>query len=343
MGKAKFGIFGDGKEVAQIAMAKVFRNGDFRSGYYRDQTFMMAINELSLTAYFAQLYAHTSVEAEPDSAGRQMTGHFATRMLDENGKLKPLAKLKNSSADISPTAAQMPRLLGLAQASKLFRENPDLKNFKDLSINGNEIAFGTIGNASTSEGMFLEAINAAGVLQVRMLMSVWDDEYGISVPKEYQTTKGSISKILAGFQRNKAEKGFEIFTVNGWDYEELCRTYEKAEKICREEHVPVLVHVTEMTQPQGHSTSGSHERYKSKERLAWEKDHDCIRKMREWIIDQGIASAGELDNIEKEAKATAKAAKDAAWKAFTGDTQKRQRKLMPLLAKASENFPEVIE
>jgi len=343
MGKAKFGIFGDGKELAQIAMAKVFRNGDHRAGYYRDQTFMLAIGEMVLANYFAQLYAHTSVEADPASAGRQMTGHFATRMLDERGQLKEISKLKNSSADISPTAAQMPRLLGLAYASKLFRQNEALKQFSNLSSNGNEIAFGTIGNASTSEGMFFEAINAAGVLQVPMLISVWDDEYGISVPKEYQTTKGSISKILSGFQRSKKEKGFEIFTARGWDYEELCRVYEQSEKICREEHVPVLVHVTEMTQPQGHSTSGSHERYKTKERLGWEKDHDCIFKMREWIIDQGIGTAGELDSIEKEAKASAKAAKDSAWKAFTADTQKSQRKLMLLLEKAVENFPEVIE
>ena len=335
MGKAKFGIFGDGKEVAQIAMAKVFRNGDFRSGYYRDQTFMMAINELSLSAYFAQLYAHTSAEAEPASAGRQMTGHFATRMLDDNGKLKSLSKLKNSSADISPTAAQMPRLVGLAQASKLFRENSELKNFSDLSSNGNEIAFGTIGNASTSEGMFFEAINAAGVLQVPMLMSVWDDDYGISVPKEYQTTKGSISKILSGFQRSKNEKGFEIFTVKGWNYEELCRTYEQAEKVCREEHVPVLVHVIEMTQPQGHSTSGSHERYKSKERLEWEKEFDCIRKMREWMIEQGIALPETLDIIEKESKAVAKGAKDKAWHAFEVDTQKSQKALLAILNKGT--------
>jgi TPP-dependent pyruvate/acetoin dehydrogenase alpha subunit len=286
MGKAKFGIFGDGKELAQIAMAKVFRNGDHRAGYYRDQTFMLAIGEMVLTNYFAQLYAHTSVDADPASAGRQMTGHFATRMVDERGQLKELSKLKNSSADISPTAAQMPRLLGLAYASKLFRENPELKKFSNLSANGNEIAFGTIGNASTSEGMFFEAINAAGVLQVPMLISVWDDDYGISVPKEYQTCKGSISKILSGFQRSQKEKGFEILTVKGWDYEDLCRVYLRAEKICREEHVPVLVHVVEMTQPQGHSTSGSHERYKSKERLAWEKEHDCIRKMRGWLVDQ---------------------------------------------------------
>lgn len=343
MGKAKFGIFGDGKEVAQIAMAKVFRNGDHRAGYYRDQTFMLAIGEMVLSNYFAQLYAHTSVEADPASAGRQMTGHFATRMLDERGQLKEISKLKNSSADISPTAAQMPRLLGLAYASKLFRQNKELTVFDNLSIHGNEIAFGTIGNASTSEGMFFEAINAAGVLQVPMLISVWDDEYGISVPKEYQTTKGSISKILAGFQRNKTEKGFEIFTANGWDYEELCAVYEKAEKICREEHVPVLVHVKEMTQPQGHSTSGSHERYKPKERLAWEKEYDCILKMREWTVSKGIASPDEMDSIEKEAKASAKAAKDAAWRAFTADNQKSQKRLMSLLLKAREEFPEIAD
>lgn len=343
MGKAKFGIFGDGKEVAQIAMAKVFRNGDHRAGYYRDQTFMLAIGEMVLSNYFAQLYAHTSVEADPASAGRQMTGHFATRMLDDRGQLKELSKIKNSSADISPTAAQMPRLLGLAYASKLFRHNKELEKFSNLSINGNEIAFGTIGNASTSEGMFFEAINAAGVLQVPMLMSVWDDDYGISVPKEYQTTKGSISKILSGFQRTKSELGFEIFTVNGWDYEALCRVYEKAERICREEHVPVLVHVTEMTQPQGHSTSGSHERYKPKERLAWEKEHDCILKMRNWMIAKEIASSQELDGIEKEAKAVAKVAKDFAWKAFTADNQKSQKQLMSLLTKAKEEFPAIAE
>jgi TPP-dependent pyruvate/acetoin dehydrogenase alpha subunit len=343
MGKAKFGIFGDGKEVAQIAMAKVFRNGDHRAGYYRDQTFMLAIGEMVLANYFAQLYAHTSVEADPASAGRQMTGHFATRMLDERGQLKEISKLKNSSADISPTAAQMPRLLGLAYASRLFRLNPELKQFSNLSTNGNEIAFGTIGNASTSEGMFFEAINAAGVLQVPMLMSVWDDDYGISVPQEYQTTKGSISKILSGFQRNQKEKGFEIFTVKGWDYESLCKVYERAEKICREEHVPVLVHVTEMTQPQGHSTSGSHERYKSKERLTWEKEHDCIKKMREWILDQGIAASEELDALEKEAKVSAKLAKDSAWKVFTAENQKSQKKLMAMLIKASESFSEIAD
>ena len=343
MGKAKFGIFGDGKEIAQLAMAKVFRDGDFRAGYYRDQTFMFAIGELTLQQYFAQLYAHTSVEADPASAGRLMNGHYATRLIDELGALKPLAKLKNSSADVSPTAAQMPRLVGLAYASKLFRHNPGLRNFSDLSNRGNEVAFGTIGNASTSEGMFFEAINAAGVLQVPMLVSVWDDDYGISVPQEYQTTKGSISKILVGFQRTKSEKGFEIFTVKGWDYHELCKVYEAAEKVCREEHVPVLIHVVEMTQPQGHSTSGSHERYKPKTRLAWEKEFDCIRKMREWMLNEGIGSVDELDSIEKEAKGTARAAKEAAWRSFNEEIQKDQRELSLLLEKGESEYPELVE
>lgn len=341
MGKAKFGIFGDGKELAQIAMAKVFRKGDHRAGYYRDQTFMLAIGEMTLHHYFAQLYAHTDVEADPASAGRLMNGHFATRMLDEKGGLKNIAQLKNSSADISPTAAQMPRLVGLAYASKLFRNNPGLHTYTDLSNQGNEIAFGTIGNASTSEGMFFEAINAAGVLQIPMLISVWDDEYGISVPKEYQTTKGSISKILAGFQRNKDGKGYEIITARGWNYEELCSAYEKAEKICREEHVPVLVHVVEMTQPQGHSTSGSHERYKSKERLAWETEFDCIRKMREWIINQNISSADELDDVEKAAKATTKRIKDQSWKRFNEGIQRDQQELVILLEQAVAQYSEL--
>jgi 2-oxoisovalerate dehydrogenase E1 component len=341
LGKAKFGIFGDGKEIAQIAMAKVFRNGDFRAGYYRDQTFMLAIGELTLEQYFAQLYAHPDVEADPASAGRLMNGHFATRMSDENGALKELAKLKNSSSDVSPTAAQMPRLLGLAYASKLFRQNSELAKYKDLSNNGNEIAFGTIGNASTSEGMFFEAINAAGVLQVPMLTSVWDDDYGISVPNEYQTTKGSISKILEGFQRSEEDKGFEIYTVKGWDYEALCEVYRRAEKVCRDEHVPVIIHVNEMTQPQGHSTSGSHERYKSKERLQWEADFDCIRKLREWIIEQGFASPDEMDRIEKEAKARAKAARDGAWKAFVADMNQDHQSLLKLLEAATEINPEV--
>jgi 2-oxoisovalerate dehydrogenase E1 component len=336
MGKAKFGIFGDGKEVAQLAMAKVFKNGDFRSGYYRDQTFMFAIGELTVQQFFAQLYAHTDIDAEPASAGRLMTGHYATRMLDESGQLKDLTKSKNSSADISPTAAQMPRLVGLAYASKLFRNNPELKQYKNLSVNGNEIAFGTIGNASTSEGMFYEAINAGGVLQVPMLVSVWDDGYGISVPAEYHTTKSSISKVLEGFRRNDTEKGYEIFLAKGWDYPGLLLTYQQAEKVCREEHVPVLIHVEEVTQPQGHSTSGSHERYKSKERLQWEADHDCLLKMREWIINEVLVLPEEVDEIEKEAKLAARDAKDKAWKAFNVDIQKDFKEILEILNSAIE-------
>ena len=343
MGKAKFGIFGDGKEVAQLAMARVFKPGDFRSGYYRDQTFMFAIGELTLQQYFAQLFAHPDVVADPASAGRLMNGHYATRMLDERGELRDLTKLKNSSADISPTASQMPRLVGLAYASKLFRNNPGLAAFTELSTKGNEIAFGTIGNASTSEGMFFEAINAAGVLQVPMLTTVWDDGYGISVPAEYQTTKSSISKILAGFQRGNGDEGFEILTVHGWDYEALCKTFEKAEKICREEHVPVILHVTEMTQPQGHSTSGSHERYKSKDRLAWESSNDCILKMREWILENEMSSPEELGNLEKEAKAFAKAEKEAAWKDFNKGIEIDQRELEGYLDQAASQFPEIEE
>ncbi|KAA9332780.1 alpha-ketoacid dehydrogenase subunit alpha/beta [Adhaeribacter soli] len=334
MGKAKFGIFGDGKEVAQLAMAKYFQPGDFRSGYYRDQTFMFATGELTVQQYFAQLYAHTDVEAEPATAGRAMNGHFGTRSLDADGNWKDLTKLKNSSSDISPTGGQMPRLVGLAYASKLYRQNPDLKGFDKFSVNGNEVAFGTIGNASTSEGMFFEAINAGGVLQIPMLVSVWDDGYGISVPAHYQTTKGSISEILAGFQREaKGEQGYEIFKVKGWDYQALCETYEKAVAVCREEHVPVLVHVEEMTQPQGHSTSGSHERYKSKERLAWEEEFDCLKKMREWILESGYANAEALDTIESEAKEAVKQARAAAWNAFTAGIKADHDKCQELLNK----------
>jgi len=343
LGRAKFGIFGDGKELAQIAMAKIFRNGDFRAGYYRDQTFMMAIGELTTQQYFAQLYAHTDVVADPASAGRLMNGHFATRMLDERGQLKELSKLKNSSSDVSPTAAQMPRLLGLAYASKLFRNNTQLHQYTNLSTNGNEIAFGTIGNASTSEGPFFETINAAGVMQVPMLVSVWDDGYGISVPQEFHTIKQSISKALSGMQRNENEKGFEIFVTYGWDYEHMISTYEKAEKICRVEHVPVLVHVVEITQPQGHSTSGSHERYKPKERLAWEKKFDCITKMREWILSCGLCSEEEINELEREGKAAAKAAREAAWRDFNNDIQRDQQALLRVLGNLTEEIPGVRE
>ena len=337
MGKAKFGIFGDGKEVAQIAMAKAFKKGDFRSGYYRDQTFMFAIGQLSVQEYFAQLYAHTDVEAEPASGGRSMNGHFGTRLLDENGEWKKQTEMKNSSADISPTAGQMPRLLGLAYASKLYRQNKDLHQFSDFSITGNEVAFGTIGNASTSEGPFFESINAAGVLQVPMVMSVWDDEYGISVPKEYHTTKGSISEFLAGIQRTKDKPGFEVFVVKGWDYMALVETFEKAAKIAREEHVPTFIHVVEMTQPQGHSTSGSHERYKSKERLQWEADFDCLKKMREWILENELAQEADLDIIEKEAKEGAKSAKTAAWNAFMQDIKAEQNEAIAAIEKCAED------
>ena len=340
MGKAKFGIFGDGKEIAQIAMSKVFRAGDHRAGYYRDQTFMFAIGALTVQQYFAQLYAHTDVEADPASAGRLMNGHYATRMVDEKGQLKNLAEHKNSSGDISPTAGQMPRLLGLAYASKLFRQNPQLHALTHLSRNGDEIAFGTIGNASTSEGMFLEAINAAGVLQIPMLTSIWDDAYGISVPQEFHTTKSSISKALAGLQRTENEKGFEILNVKGWDYPALIEMYQKAERICREEHVPVLLHVEELTQPQGHSTSGSHERYKSKERLAWEVEFDCNKKMREWIISEVMVLPEEIDSIESEARQSAKDARDRAWKAFMEDIRKDQHFVTETIIKAEEESPE---
>ncbi|GAA4436661.1 alpha-ketoacid dehydrogenase subunit alpha/beta [Pontibacter saemangeumensis] len=332
MGKAKFGIFGDGKEVAQLAMAKFFLPGDFRAGYYRDQTLMFAIGELTLQQYFAQLYAHTDAVADPSTAGRCMNGHFGTRSLDQEGNWKNLMEIKNSSADVSPTAAQMPRLLGLAYASKLYRQNPGLQGLNQFSRNGNEVAFGTIGNASTSEGMFFEAINAAGVLQVPMLVSVWDDGYGISVPAEFQTTKGSISEILAGFQRNsEEEQGYEIFKVKGWDYMALCETYEAAVRVCREQHVPVLVHVEEMTQPQGHSTSGSHERYKPEARLAWEAEYDCLKKMREWIIDNGISTSEQVDKIEAEAKEAVRTARGLAWNALLGSIKKDQNEALRLL------------
>ncbi len=331
MGKAKFGIFGDGKEVAQLAMAKYFQPGDFRAGYYRDQTFMFAIGELTLQQYFAQLYAHADADAEPATAGRCMNGHFSTRSLDEDGNWKNLTEIKNSSADISPTAAQMPRLLGLAYASKLYRHNPDLQDYTNFSISGNEVAFGTIGNASTSEGMFFEAINAAGVLQVPMLVSVWDDGYGISVPSEYQTTKGSISKIMAGFQRDEQESGYEIYTVNGWDYAALCNIYAHAVEICREQHVPILIHVQEMTQPQGHSTSGSHERYKTKERLAWEEDHDCLKRMRKYILANEYATTDQLEKLEAEGRETVRQARLAAWNDYIGGIKNDHTEALTML------------
>ena len=335
-GKAKFGIFGDGKEVPQLAWAKAFKNGDWRSGYYRDQTFMMAIGKLTIEQFFAGLYGHTDINADPMSGGRQMGGHFSTHTLNEDGSWKNLAEEKNSSADISPTAGQMPRLLGLALASKMFRNIKSLKNSSNFSINGNEIAWGTIGNASTSEGLFWETINAAGVLQVPMVMSVWDDEYGISVHAKYQTTKENISEILKGFQRNDKEDGFEIIRVKGWDYPELMDVYSRAASIAREEHVPVLIHVQEVTQPQGHSTSGSHERYKSTERLDWEADFDCNKKMREWMIASGIANDETLSEMEKEIRKEVRDGKKAAWEAFLAPQKKEQKEALLLLNKLAE-------
>lgn len=311
-GKAKFGIFGDGKELPQLAMAKAFEKGDHRSGYYRDQTFMMALGALTPQQLFSGLYAHTDPEAEPMSAGRQMGGHFNTDFLDLKGNWLSQTDRYNSSSDVSCTAAQMPRLVGLAMASKLYREE---SGFKDeiFSVNGNEVAWGTIGNASTSEGLFFESINAAGVHQIPMVISVWDDGYGISVDNSYQTTKESISEALFGFKRTTQKKGFEIFEVKGWDYAALIDTYQKASQLARNHHIPVLVHVTELTQPLGHSTSGSHERYKSKERLEWEQKHDCNLRFREWIVRSNLATTEELDAIDKVAEQTAKEAKNTAW------------------------------
>jgi pyruvate/2-oxoglutarate/acetoin dehydrogenase E1 component/TPP-dependent pyruvate/acetoin dehydrogenase alpha subunit len=312
-GKAKFGIFGDGKEVAQLAMAKAFKKGDWRSGYYRDQTFMFATGMSNLKEFFAQLYAHPDVKKEPASGGRQMNCHYATRFLDDDGNWLNQVEAKNCASDISTTAGAIPRLLGLAYASKLYRQNKELAYLDKFSINGNEVAFGTIGNGSTSEGAFFETFNAAGILQVPMAVSVWDDAYAISVPASLQTTKEDISEILKGFQREKGTNGFEIFKVRGWDYVALCETYERAIALCRDEHVPVLIHVTEMTQPQGHSTSGSHERYKSKDRLAWENDHDCLVKMREWMITTAIATNEQLEEIETEAKKYVRECQREAW------------------------------
>ncbi|MBO6607430.1 thiamine pyrophosphate-dependent enzyme [Psychroserpens sp.] len=335
-GKAKFGIFGDGKEVPQLAWAKAFKNGDFRSGYYRDQTFMMAIDQLNIQQFFAGLYAHTSIDADPMSAGRQMGGHFGTHSLDENGEWKDLTAQKNSSADISPTAGQMPRLLGLAQASKIYRNVKGI-NAAKFSVEGNEIAWGTIGNASTSEGLFFETINAAGVLQVPMVISIWDDEYGISVHAKHQTTKENISEILKGLQRDEDNNGYEILRVKGWDYPALVETYQKAEHIARTEHVPVMIHVTELTQPQGHSTSGSHERYKSKDRLAWEAEYDCVVQMRHWMIANNIATEDELNDLDKAIKKQVRDGKKAAWNAYLDPIINAQKEALAYMTAAAEH------
>lgn len=334
-GKAKFGIFGDGKELPQIVMSNYFQNGDFRAGYYRDQTLMMAIGGLTIEQFFAQLYANPDIEHDPNSGGRQMNAHFATRLLNEDGTWKSQTEMKNTSADLSPTAGQMPRLLGLAQASKIYRQSEDLQDHTKFSKNGNEIAWGTIGDASTSEGYFWETMNAAGVLQVPMVVSVWDDGYGISVSKKYQTIKESISKALRGFKRTKNQSGFEIITVKAWDYRKLHTAYEKASTIARDEHVPVLVHVEEVTQPQGHSTSGSHERYKSEERLEWEEKHCCNNQFRAWILSEGIATEDELDKIEEETRDEVKTKQKEAWRAF-------QEPIIEQKEKLNEHFDQLI-
>ncbi len=337
-GKAKFGIFGDGKEVPQLAMAKAFKKGDFRSGYYRDQTFMFALGIHTAQEFFAQLYAHADVEAEPMSAGRSMTGHFATRSLDEAGNWKNLTESYNSSADVSPTGSQMPRLVGLAQASKLYRQLDDLHQFENFSKKGNEIAFGTIGNASCAEGLFWESVNAAGVLSVPMLLSVWDDDYGISVSNKYQLTKQNLSELLQGFKRKgRSKEGYNLYTVKGWDYPSLVETYTKAAASVRKEHIPAIIHVIELTQPQGHSTSGSHERYKSQERLQWENDHDCIKRMGEWMLEQELLSDADLEIIDSEERQNVADARDRAWKAYLEPIQKERSFVTGLIDEMNNN------
>ena len=335
-GKAKFGIFGDGKEIVQIALAKAFRKGDFRSGYYRDQTLMLALGELTLQEFFAQLYAHADVEAEPATAGRAMNGHYATRLLNPDGSWKNLTEAYNSAADVSPTASQMPRLVGLAYASRLYRELDELKSFTQFSDHGNEVAFGTIGNASTAEGMFWEAVNAIGVLKAPAVITIYDDGYGISVTNEHQMVKQDIGALLSGFQRNPGEHdGYDIYRVRGWDYPALIETYRQAADTARQEHVPALIHVVELTQPQGHSTSGSHERYKPKERLEWEDEHDALRWLRIWIIEKGFASASDLDEMEKEDRRQVEAARKAAWQAYLTPIQQEARAVARLIEQAA--------
>jgi 2-oxoisovalerate dehydrogenase E1 component len=336
-GKAKFGIFGDGKEVAQVAMARYMSNGDFRAGYYRDQTIMFALGLSDVQKFFAQLYAHPSVDHEPSSAGRSMNGHFGTRLLDNEGNWLPQTDRINISSDISPTAGQMPRALGLAFASKVYKSNKDLHQNTTFSKKGTEISWATIGNASTSEGHFWETINAAGVMQVPLLVSIWDDDYGISVHAKHQTTKQNLSAILSGFKTDKFGTGIELITVNGWDYPALINAYKKAAEICRKKHTPVVVHVKELTQPQGHSTSGSHERYKSKERLAWELDHDCVSKMRSWLIENKIAEDSDIASLEKLAENEVKESKRAAWTAFSNEIKTEVTETVALLKNIDSN------
>ncbi|MBS1655480.1 MAG: transketolase, partial [Bacteroidetes bacterium] len=342
-GKAKFGIFGDGKEVAQVAMAKFFQPGDYRSGYYRDQTFAFAIGLTDAEQYFSQLYADPDINHDPFSAGRQMNAHFATRNADENGNWLDLAHIKNCVADMAPTAGQIPRSLGLALASKSFREVEVLKQFKGLSDNGNEVCFATIGDAATSEGHFWEAVNAAGVLQVPLCFFVWDDGYGISVPKKYQTTKGSISEALKGMQKKEGTNGLNIYKVKGWDYASMCEVFEEGIRQARELHIPCVFHVEELTQPQGHSTSGSHERYKSPERLQWEREWDGIKKMREWILENSLANEDELVHIELEAKNAVMQGKNSAWLKYITPIKSQAEKTIELLSSLMVSVPDKAE
>jgi pyruvate/2-oxoglutarate/acetoin dehydrogenase E1 component/TPP-dependent pyruvate/acetoin dehydrogenase alpha subunit len=344
-GKAKFGIFGGGKEVPQVALAHAFRPGDIRSGYYRDQTLMLALGLLTVEDLFAQLYAHPDAELEPCSGGRSMTAHFATCLLEADGRFRPLADIVSSSSDVSPTGSQMPRLVGLSYASRLYRELPELRGMTRFSRRGEEIAFGTIGDASCAEGMFWESINAIGVLQAPMLLSIWDDGYGISVPNDLQITKGDLSAVLSGFRREAgSRRGYDLYKVRGWDYAELYETYLNAAQIVRKEHVPAIVHVTELTQPQGHSTSGSHRRYKSAERLAWEEEFDGLRQMRHWILTQGIAGEAEVNTVEKEAIQHVRDGQERAWQAFAGPIEEGRRFVLAVtaeMAQASANGGEV--
>jgi pyruvate/2-oxoglutarate/acetoin dehydrogenase E1 component/TPP-dependent pyruvate/acetoin dehydrogenase alpha subunit len=330
-GKAKFGIFGDGKEIAQIAMAKSFMNGDWRSGYYRDQTFMFASGISNPEEFFAQIYGDTGLDHNPGNGGRSFNNHFCTRSLRPDGSWQNLSAMKNSAADLSPTAGQMPRLVGLGYASKLFRQNPELHKYKEFSNNGNEVAFGMIGDASTAEGPFFETMNAAAVLQIPMAVAVWDDGYGISVTKDLQIVKASISEALKGFEKKDNSNGILIYKANGWDYPALCKIFKEGIAICREKHIPVLFHIDEMVQPSGHSTSGSHERYKSKERLQWEEDFDPIKKMKSWILEKNIATESQLDKIDTEAENEVREARNRAWKNYTEPIEKERREILSII------------
>ncbi len=340
MGKAKFGIFGDGKELAQIALAKVFREGDYRSGYYRDQTLLVAMGGINWQQFYAQMYAHANLEHDTQSGGRAMNGHFGNRWVDSEGEWLSVKDLKNSVMDVSSTAGQIPRALGLAYASKLYREIPELQEENLFSRNGNEVCYATIGDASTSQGMFFETINAAGVLQVPLVVSVWDDGYGISVPIEYQTTKGSISEVLKGFEIEGDSNGIKILTVKGWDYEGLVETYAEAERLARNEHIPVVVHVQEITQQLGHSASGSHERYKTPERLQWEIDYDCNLRFKNWILENGIASQAELEEIEVEAEKYVKQERKKAWDAYRKELEEHN---VPIVELIKSNIDTVVD